>query len=106
MKPSLFFQGLEVLISNQIGTKVKFNVTERNNYFSLESNELVKETGLMAHVYESCKITSYIGTGPNTASGWRIVVDLRFTYKNGGGKGTVFGEYQYSNDTNEWERLK
>jgi len=99
-------EGLESLISDSVGIKIKFDVSIKmmfpdNPVLMVESQELKEFSGILSNIYKSLKLTNFGGgLSPDKSTYW-MPIQFSFDYKRGS-NGTHLADYWYDLNRNEW----
>jgi hypothetical protein len=99
------FNGLEKLISEKIGTSIKFDVdfNKDRNVYILKSQDLNDKTGILANLYNSIRIENFGGNFTKDGKKYWLPLAFAWNYKSGGSNGANIAEYLYNVKTKKWQ---
>lgn len=99
-------QGLELEVSSRLGIEIKLNVSEhRNGNIEIQSENLVKHTGILVNLYKKFVFSTWGGTLIVDEN--KIWFNPKFFYEftDGGSNGTdaLWTGLYFNLETKEWE---
>ena len=98
---------LESIISNRLGIEIKFktNIKTRRDgiqYLELESQEIVKHSGIFSHVFNSVKLGTFGSEESKDKTYYWLTIDFWYHQHEGGSNGSKLLSAHYFYKTKEW----
>ena len=96
------FKQLEEIVSNEIGTPVKFKVEIKGDRIEFESQNLSSKSGIMSKLYNHLIVGNFGGMVSYDKKKYWVPVNFSWSYKEGGSNGTKIIDAWWNFEDKKW----